>query len=105
MEVYILQSATHNVDIAKIAVPVLVNGVRCLEEIPRLQSLVDNLSGMVKLVQDPFLSQGLFARKHGSLGSEVLVKVSKNELGGLEDLVAELAVTVEDVNFSVDIQA
>lgn len=92
-----------NVDIAKLVVPVLVDDVGRLGKLSLGNGDVDVARSLVHLVQNPALGQGL-ARNSALLGGDkVRGETAEDVLGGLEDLVAELAVTIDHLDLQVDI--
>jgi hypothetical protein len=91
-------------DIAQLRVPVLVGDLGGAGEFTGLESLVHLLGGLVELVQNPALGEGLLTGLlDSSLGLEVVTELTKDELGGLVDLVTELTVTVNDLDIESNI--
>ncbi len=94
-----------NIDVAELAVPVLVDNGGRLGELAVGNGNVDILGSLIHLVQDPALGQRL--ARDGALlrGDKVGGKAAENVLGGLEDLVAELAIAVDGANLKVNVAA
>jgi hypothetical protein len=96
---------TYNIHITQMIVPELIHNQRGPLELPLRQSLVDVPSRCRKLVQDPPLRQRKWLRCYCAAlhRHKVLVKLAQDVLGCLVDLVAELAITVDDLDVEVDI--
>ncbi len=92
----------------QVGVPKCVDKVGALHEVSLVKSVGDGLHGLVHLVQDPKLGEGLVAAESGLLhGDKVLngVELTNDVLAGIPDLVAEAPVRVDDLDIEVDVAA
>ena len=92
----------------QVGVPKGVDEVGALHEVSLVESVGDGLDGLVHLVQDPELGEGLVAAESGLLrGDKVLdgVKLANDILARVPDLVAEAPVRVDDLDVEVDVAA
>lgn len=92
-----------DIHIAQLVVPVAVDNQSRLGELTILNGNVDVLGSAIHLVKNPSLRQSLAPDDAELSGNKVLGQTSQDVLGRLEDLVTELAVTVNDLDVQVDI--
>ena len=99
-------NVTHDVDVAQFVKPEVIRRIGGIHEIAVNQGLVDFNSSHVEFVEDPFLDDALVSCRLGnSLWDERFVELEHGELGGIEYLVAELAVAFYTENLQIDITA
>ncbi|KAI3493165.1 hypothetical protein L1887_42182 [Cichorium endivia] len=97
-----------NVHIAQLVQPEVVHGRGGGHEVALLEALVDRLARRVELVQDPLFDKRLVAawllvrrgleRRNG-------LELEQRKLGGVPQLVAELAVALDTQDVEVDVAA